>query len=104
MKASECMIAWNPTWWDGEESGKIEVGPWPDRSGWSDRYRMTIGACFSERHKFTPLEWALMVFVDFNTLVAGGMIAPDAAHRAFLKIDEYRDHVSLELPGTRDIQ
>ena len=32
------MVAWNPG------SGEVDIGPWPDRTGWSDAYQMTRGA------------------------------------------------------------
>ena len=34
----ETMIAWNP------DSEDIRVGPWPDKTGWSDNYDSTDGA------------------------------------------------------------
>ena len=32
MKPVEAMYGWNP------DSNEIDVGPWPDTTGWSDRY------------------------------------------------------------------
>ena len=34
------MVAWSI-----EPEPAIEVGPWPDGTGWSDRYQCTTGCC-----------------------------------------------------------
>ncbi len=43
-----------------------------------------------------------MVFIHFHTLTARDGIPPDMAHRAFLAIDEYRRHMSPDIPGAED--
>ena len=35
MKLVEAMYGWN------RNSDEIDVGPWPDTTGWSDRYSLT---------------------------------------------------------------
>ena len=37
MKLVEAMYGWN------RNSDEIDVGPWPDTTGWSDRYSLTGG-------------------------------------------------------------
>jgi hypothetical protein len=41
MKLVEAMYGWN------RNSDEIGVGPWPDTTGWSDRYSLTGGACYT---------------------------------------------------------
>ena len=81
------------------ETGEIEVGPWPDKTGWSKRLPSTDGCCFSERRQFTLSQRLLMVFIDFHTTVVGAGIDPIKAHREFLKIDEFAEHVAPDLVG-----
>lgn len=102
MKANEAMIAWTPAWEhhaDNPTKGKVEVGPWPDRTGWSDRYSMTVGACLMERHKAPEWQQIAMVFIDFHSVVVGYGIDPQEAHTAFLAIDEYRQRIAPDIPG-----
>ncbi|MEC5291568.1 MULTISPECIES: hypothetical protein [unclassified Aurantimonas] len=96
MKALEAMIAWNPKDWSrsGGVAGAIEIGPWPDKFGWSDRYALTVGACLLERHNLTPEIIAMLTFVDFHTCVVRDGVDPLQAHLEFIKIDEFRERVS----------
>src|SRR5712691_9598332 len=90
------MAAWNPINRHivTAEPGKIVVGPWPDTIGWSDKLRFTTGACYMERHNCDKWLKIAMMFIDFNTMVLRDGIAPQDAHREFLKIDEYRRHIA----------
>jgi hypothetical protein len=40
-----------------------------------------------------------MVFINFHTLIVRDGIPIEKAHRAFLAIDEYREHISPDIPG-----
>jgi hypothetical protein len=93
MKMSEAMVAWDP------DTGGVRVGPWPDRIGWSDSYPMTDGACEARIHAMPPDQQVAQVFILFHALVVRDGIPPDAAHRAFLAIDEFRAHISPDIPG-----
>ena len=93
MKQLETMYAWTPG------TDQIEVGPWPDRTGWRKRYTRSIGACSSKLHRMTPDERLAMLFIDFNTIVVRDGVSVAAAHAAFLKIDEYRRAISADTPG-----
>jgi hypothetical protein len=42
------------------------------------------------------------MFIDFHTLVVRDGIDPQAAHREFLKIDEYRKRIAPDTPGTAE--
>src|SRR5437868_2104172 len=77
----EWMVGWNPG------SGEVEIGPWPDATRWSDCYQMTSGCCYSARHALSADGKAMMLFIDFHTLVVRDGVSPQDAHRQFLKID-----------------
>ena len=107
MRYRDCIIAWQPV--DGFRSlrseapeGSIEVGPHPDRVGWSDRYSMTSGGCWLQSKKWTSMRAALQVMLDFNGIVVKGKLDPQVVHREFLKIDEYRFHIARDTPGAAD--
>jgi hypothetical protein len=101
MKWLEAMIAWNPEWSEIERyaPGRIAVGPWPDTTGWSKPYRYTSGACWLPMHRWSGNVRLAQLFIDFHTCVVRDGIDPQAAHRAFLAIDEYRERVSPDIEG-----
>jgi hypothetical protein len=88
MKLIEAAIGWDALTANGKT--EIEVGPYPDRTGWTSRYDGLLGGCMPIVQELHPAEWAAMLFVDFNTLVVGHGLDPMTVHREFLKIDEYR--------------
>ena len=77
---SNWMVAWAP-----DEPESVEVGPWPDHTGWT--------ACRPEQSLFTT---------GCCELARRDGIDPQAAHREFLKIDEYRRHISPDIDGAAD--
>ena len=87
----EWMVAWN-------KGGPVEVGPYPDNRGWSDRNDMSAGCCLANRGVSVEAK-AMMLFIDFNKLVVGYGLDPQAVHREFLKIDEYCARISPDIPG-----
>jgi hypothetical protein len=97
MSIDNWMVAWTPArqpWSDhaecyGTAPGAIEVGPWPDATGWSD----------IARHKFATTGKVMMLFIDFHTVTVRDGIDPQAAHREFLKVDEYRRRISRDIEG-----
>jgi hypothetical protein len=91
MKLIETAIGWNSLTAKGKT--EIEVGPYPDRTGWTSRYDGLGGGCMPIVHELNPAERAAMLFVDFNTMVIGYGLDPMTVHREFLKIDEYRCRV-----------
>lgn len=104
MKAAEALIAWTPTGADphvwGQSIGKIEVGlVYPHSTAWSKPYAKTVGAAFGARRTMTGWQQVANVLMDFQGIVTGG-IAPDAAHQAFLAIDEYRWMIGPDRPGS----
>ena len=101
MKAQKVMIAWTPADWPNRcyRPGSIEVGPWPDRIGWTACYALATGAFEFKWQEAPPDALALMVMIAFNTLVVRDGIPVDAAHQEFLKIDQYREHISPDMEG-----
>lgn len=94
----KCMIAWDPVSANGRRD-RVAVGPHPDVTGWSDRYQSTDGACYAHLH--TAEEWKRIahLFVTFNTLVVRDGLDPQAVHRAFLAVDEYRARIAPDTVG-----
>jgi hypothetical protein len=107
MRYKDCIIAWEPNAGPmagvrsrGAAPGEVEVGPHPDGDGWSRRYAMTItGGMF---RKCSAMRAAMQCFLEFNTLVIREGLDPAKVHDQFLKIDEYRFHMSRETPGADD--
>ena len=96
MRMMEAMIACN---W----GGPIEVGPWPDRRGWSDGYALTFGACYMERHELTAAMQVALMFIDFQQVVADYEVPVADAHREFQKIEEYRWHIAPDSRGAEEM-
>jgi len=102
MKATAMMIAWTPADEDGRlanTAGQVRIGPWPDRTGWSDAYRMTEGACQRHWHETGEDTLVLLVMLAFINVVVRDGVPVDRAHRAFLGIDEYRARIAPDVPG-----
>jgi hypothetical protein len=93
MKLVEAMYGWN------RNSDEIDVGPWPDTTGWSDRYSLTGGACYTNIRQMAPDQLAAQIFIDFHMIVLRDGVDVQAAHRAFLKIDEFRGSIAPDIPG-----
>jgi len=92
LPLDDWMVAWTPADWRRlgrvAPPGAIEVGPWPDETGWSDPYAMTGGCCEVARHHFHKAQKIMLMFINFHTCVVRDGVDPQAAHRAFLKIGE----------------
>lgn len=96
MKIEDVVIAWNP------RSDHVKVGFWPDNTGWSDDCLMTDSPSWNPwgfpviRSKVKRIA---RLFVIFNTMVVRDGVAVDAAHRALLAIDEYRETIPEDQEG-----
>lgn len=102
MKFRDAMYAWTPatdTWEKSQTAGQIMVGPHPDRSKWSKPFSFTGGSCFLDLKTRPEIEQVMQIFIDFHTIVVRDGIDPNAAHREFLKIDEYRERISPDISG-----
>jgi hypothetical protein len=98
MKYREALIAWNP------DTDQIRVGPLlkrgdPDWTEYPIYYDFTGGAAETARRSLEGLEAALAMFIDFNTIVVRDRVPVEAAHREFLKIEEYCQRISPDTPG-----
>lgn len=85
----EWMIGWNSNFY-GKEPGSVEVGPWPDTTGWSERYQLSSGCCYSSWRGLTREQKLQDIVNGFFVLVLGHGLGPAAVHREFWKIREYR--------------
>lgn len=90
------MVAWDP-----DEPMRVMVGPWPDLTDWSEPYSFTSGWCFLGLHKASREAQWVRIFTEFNCLVVRDGIDPQAAHREFLKIADYRRLISPDIAGAR---
>lgn len=81
LAISDWMVGVDP------DSRTVEVGPWPDRTGWSDRYAFTTGACFFARS--TLSDRLIGMLDDLDAVIAWG-VAPLDAYREFAKVEWFR--------------
>lgn len=102
---SECFALWTPTHF-GElrpnTAGQIKIGPKDRlRSLWGDYFYKAGGAFRAESEPEEEITsfWELQVFLDFHTCVVRDGIDPDAAHREFLNVEEYRRLISPDIEG-----
>lgn len=100
------MVAWNPVYLRSDylraghaPPGAVRIGPWPDKDGWSIAYEFTTGCCMSAWHQLKPDLKTAMLFIHFHTLVVRDGIEPLDVHREFLKLKQYRLHISLDIEG-----
>ena len=95
MKLKEALIAWDP------DSGKVKVGYWPDKTGWSKEYLMSGGACYTEYRDANEKEAMLYIHRDMTTLVIRDNINPLIVHNEFLKIEEYEKCLTPDTPRAK---
>lgn len=104
MKFRDAMYAWTPTTDTSTKSqtaGKVMVGLHPDLTRWSKPYSRSAGACYLKLKVKPEVEQIAQLFIDFHTMVVRDGIDPQVAHREFLKIDEYRERISPDIPGAQ---
>ena len=92
MKQLEALIAWTPQSWADvkpETAGQVKVGPFPDTIDWSHPYAFTGGACYTNLRSMSEQERLVRLFIAFHDIVVRDGIDPQAAHQAFMSIDEY---------------
>jgi hypothetical protein len=102
MKAREALIAWTPNEpaYPAEYRGRVRVAPLALGGGslLKPVYSRTGGAAFVATRHMKGDQSALRLFIEFHTLVVRDGIDPQAAHEAFLAVDEYRDLISPDCP------
>ncbi|MEA1832727.1 hypothetical protein U8607_11600 [Methylobacterium durans] len=102
MKQLEALIAWTPTRWADlrpETAGQVVVVPFPDAEGRAKGFMMSAGASSSALQALPEDQRVARLFIDFNTLVVRDGLDPQAVHRAFLAIDEYRFRIAPDTEG-----
>lgn len=93
------MVAWNFAREQDGSQFEVMVGPWPDKTGWSRKYRYTSGCCYTNRREMTVAGKVAMMFIDFHSIIIKYGIDPHYAHDEFLKIDQYRARISEDCRG-----
>ncbi|MCJ2092952.1 hypothetical protein MKK67_10635 [Methylobacterium sp. J-072] len=104
MKQIEAIIVWTPARWAGlkpETAGQIAVVPATDNASVSKHYVMRAGADPSGLATLSEEGRIARLFIDFQTIVTRDGIDPQAAHRAFLAIEEYRLHLAPDTEGAQ---
>ena len=105
MKIKDALIAWNPA---NADWPKREAGPGAIRvnslrlnweTHWDAPYLMTSGGCYSNVAGMSDIEARHFVMSTFIGIIVGDGVDIQAAHREFLKIEEYRRAIPLDLPG-----
>ena len=98
MHAWEAVITWN------RETKEVLVSHVSEKNAWRlrERYPSDVGATWGDRAAARGAKAVAFVFIDFHTLVVRDGMPIDAVHREFLKIDEYRRHMSPDISGGED--
>ena len=101
MKQTEAIIAWTPARWADvhpETAGQVAVLHLSQADA-AKRYAMRVGAVFTNLKTLPEDTRIARLFIDFQTMVVRDGIDPQAAHRAFLQIDEYRYRIAPDIEG-----
>jgi hypothetical protein len=97
MKITEADVVWTPAHYGDPGAGSIRVER--HGSGWQrtpgDRW-MPAATAFEYPYKGDPL---LSLFILFDTVTVRDGIPVQAAHKAFLAIDEYAKCISPDIKG-----
>ena len=76
--------------WTSVEGGRRRLGSWNAHRRASE---LALRKCTDEYKR------DMMLFIEFHTIVVRDKVPVEAAHRAFLAIDEYRDRISPDIEG-----
>lgn len=108
MKFKDCVIGWNvkydpdPDSYLKLESDEVDVAYLETATEkWRRFYTSSGGGCYTFVQELTPLESKCMVYIDAMHLIIRDKINPMAVHNAFLKIDEYREGLSSDMPDSK---
>jgi hypothetical protein len=99
MKAHEALIAWTPTFRDSPTAGQVAVGTLRGGHEWTKPYTTSGGAAYTATRQLRGEASALMLFIEFHTIVVRDGLDPQKVHQAFLKIDEYAERISPDISG-----
>ena len=102
MRYQEALIAWTPGT-DQIKVGNIMQRGEPNWTRHPVNYKFTGGAAYAAtRINKDKTQRDLMLFIEFNTIVVRDNVPVEAAHKAFLAIDEYRERISPDIEGALD--
>lgn len=82
------MLCWNPG------TDQVEVGPWPDKTGWSKKYRMSVLACELVVQELSFEARKRVVFTEAVHLIVKDGCDPAAVHKALMNLKEYQAGLS----------
>jgi hypothetical protein len=110
MRADAAIILWTPARYVGGLQGifpgpRVAVLPYNQRGTHEARTYRMWGPAWGDKPggaKGTPDAEAkrlATLFINFHTLTVRDGIPVEMAHRAFLAIDEYREHISPDILG-----
>jgi len=66
--------------------------------GLSRSFAQRTGCCEPERAQLRTSDKVAIMFIDFHTLTVRDRMDPQALHREFMKIDEYRRYIAPDMP------
>lgn len=97
MKLRDALIAWNPN------SDEIEVGPllYDGDADWTTSYAYTGGAAYVVVRGLSGDMARLRVMSTFIGIIVRDGVSPAAAHREFIKIEEYRASIPEDMEGAK---
>ena len=99
MDYREALVAWNANG-DQVRVGRLLGEGDADWTRHPVRYQFTGGAAYTEvRECKDNTRLALLLFLEFHEMVVRDHVSIDAAHREFLKIDQYRRHIATDIKG-----
>lgn len=96
MRAVDADVVWNP---EGDVRIERHGSHWQSGIGEFWMPATCLGEFGQVKTDGDPTKQLLAVFVLFNTIVVRDRVRPEVAHKAFLKIDEYRKAISPDSPG-----
>jgi hypothetical protein len=104
MKITEADVVWVPVrkGHDVSHAGSIRVER--HLSGWqrTEGDNWMPADSMATETKGDPIKQLLAMFILFNTVTVRDGIPVQAAHKAFLAIDEYAEAISPDILGARD--
>lgn len=112
MKLADAWVAWTATSWELPSAGNVFVGTKEQVVARIDtgeaRSWVPVGRAMMATDRLTgeAEEWAAkaLMMTCFHTMVVRDGVSPEAAHKAFLIIDEYRRLISRDIEGAEDAE
>jgi len=90
FNATNGMLCWN-------RGGEVEVGPWPDKTEWSKKYKMSALACYPHVKQMEFEQRKTLIFIEAIYLIVRDRCNPDSVHAALANLEEYQDGLADEL-------